>query len=127
MSFVSGIENIVDVVADWAVDAIEQVVNILAPDGRPFGYEPVDEEDQIENYLQLKGNPQAWTAFINERATKISQDLQTNGLQEDDILSVHPFDIAARYAMNYAAAMEAKLGKKLPKDNELAEAANAGL
>lgn len=112
MSYIiKDLEEAVDVVSDWAVKVILEVTNVLSPDGRPFGYVEQSDEEQLNDYFLLKGNPEAWATKIGEIAGDISKKLSDSQVPEDDILSIHPIDIAQKWAISYSVEMESKLEK----------------
>lgn len=97
-------ERIADEVAGWGIEYVNRIVASLSPDGRPFGMEVSSEREQLRVYVQLKGNPQAWMNWIRQKTQFIQNALA--GLPEDKILSVHPGDIALRFAYIYSSRME---------------------
>lgn len=105
-------EEVKDIVSDWAVDIIQEVVRALIPDGRPFGFEEQDMEEQLNEYIMFRGNEDAWIGFIQDKSMLIQQKLTDAGVSPDLIASVHPFDIAAKYAVSYSAYMETELSKR---------------
>lgn len=112
MSYIiKDLEEAVDVVSDWAVKVILEVTNVLSPDGRPFGYVEQTDEEQLNDYFLLRGNSQAWAEKIGGIAGDITKKLTDSQVPEDDILSIHPMDIAQKWAINYSTEMEAKLEK----------------
>lgn len=112
MSYIiKDLEEIVDVVADWAVETVLEVTRALSPDGRPFGYVAQTDEEQLNDYFLLKGNPEAWATRIGEIAGDITKKLTDAQISPDEIMSVHPMDIAQKYLISYSCEMEAKLEK----------------
>ena len=115
-SFIADQEEIVDEVAKWGVAYVNQVVDAISPDGRPFGMEPKTEEQQLLDYINnYRGNPDAWANRIRTTATQIQQMLLQKGVTPDKIPSVHPFDIAEDMAMDYSIRMENLLAKTQDK------------
>lgn len=112
MTFISELEEITEEVSDWAVDIIQDVVKALMPDGKPWGYVALSDEDQIQNYLALRGQPEAWIRFIGEQAAEITNKLTDAGLPPDKIAEAHPFDIASKFAIAYSSEMERELRKR---------------
>lgn len=126
VSFIADQEEIVDEVARWAVAYVNQVVDALAPDGRPFGLEPKSEEQQLLDYINnYRGNPDAWANRIRTTATQIQQMLLQKGVTPDKIPSVHPFDIAEDMAMDYSIRMENLLAKTQDKARKGSEVATS--
>ena len=105
-----------DVVASSAKD-IEWLLDVLMPDGRPFGMEPLTEAEQIERYMKagLHDNMEAALAFIREKAAQIAALLQRFGVPSEQAASAHPYDIAIVASLTWSAEMEKKLGKRVLK------------
>lgn len=110
--FLEQSDEVIEEVSQWAVDMIKEVADALNPSGKPFGHVEDDIEDQIIEYIPLRGNQEAWLSFIDEKAQQITKRLQDAGVGNDAILSVHPYDIAAKYAINYSAYMEEEIRKR---------------
>lgn len=110
-TYIDTLEQVIETVSDYAVQAVVDVTAALAPDGRGFGQVPETEEAQIEAYMKLRGDPMAWGDFIFSAAQEIEQKLAESAVSPDLIASVHPFDIAQKYAIQYSADMEKKLSK----------------
>lgn len=112
MSFITDLEELVDEVSDWASDTIQNIVSLLSPDGKPFGVEELSDDEALEAYLMIRNNPDAWLNFINEKATYVINRLTQEGLGQDSISAVHPYDIAINYAYRYSAEMESLYRKR---------------
>lgn len=109
-TFVDMLEEAVEEISDWGVKYVEEILDVLSPDGRAFGMEKLSEEDQLKLYAQeLEGNEQAWADWINTRVEKIQELLAKSGLDENAILSVHPYDIVQRAAIVYSDKMRRRL------------------
>lgn len=109
MSFITDNEEVIDEVSDWAVEAIQEIVDALMPDGKPFFKELATEEDEFLEYLSLRGNGEAWAKWLAEQAGNIITELQDSGVEADLIASVHPIDIAISYAVAWSSDMESKI------------------
>lgn len=110
MSFVSELEEDVDTVVEWGTRIVEEAVQALSDKGRPFEYEPKSNADKLEEYTTtLRGNPEAWFMWIDQRAQEIIGRLMKANLAPELIASVHPYDIAYFMAHKYSAEMESKL------------------
>lgn len=114
MTFIDLLESVIDIVSDAAVKQIESVTTALAPDGRGFGLTFQTDDEMIADYMQLRGNPQAWGDYIFSAVQQIEQKLSESALDPQAIASVHPFDIAQKAAIQYSAEMEGKLKKAHP-------------
>ena len=112
MSFISEIETVVEEVADWGADLVERAVNALAPDGRPFGYVELDDQEQILAYMDMRGNPEAWAKYIGDLAGQLMMKLQEAAVPPDEIKAIHPIDIAIKFAIQYSYDMEALIARK---------------
>lgn len=112
MSYISELEILEEKVSDWAVDLIMDIYNLLCPDGRPYNWVEQDMDEQLNEYQLVRGDPQAWAKKILDDATAISQKLLDSGLRDDQIVSVHPFDIAQKFALEYSINMEKEIAKR---------------
>lgn len=118
-TFIDSAEHIVDEVAEWGIEFVEKVVDSLAPDGRAYGMEKRSQKELVREYNEsLRGNPDAWRQWIEERATRIVTLLQEQQVPEEEIVSVHPYSIAEKYAVAYSAQMERRLRKEEEKARE---------
>lgn len=113
MTYVDQLERVTDEVSDWAVGIIQRVYETLAPDNRGWDEVLQSEEDQLNDYIMLRGNPEAWGQYLYELAEDISTKLMDAGLPSDDIASVHPWDLAQKFALDYSVRMEKLLDKKV--------------
>lgn len=105
-SFPEFTEEVEDSVLEWAVDMAESIVAALTPDGRPFGEVLKPEEQQVEEYKAIRDDPDAWAMKIRGWVAKTVQTAQAIGVQEADMASIHPYDIAQAFAYQYAEKME---------------------
>lgn len=114
-TFIDELEDIIDTVSDWCVDVVNQAVSTLAPDGRPFMTETKSESEQLQLYMSFinSPDPQAMLAsYIVAKASEIANKLAASNISPDKILSVHPYDIAARHVIIWSAKMEDLLRKR---------------
>lgn len=116
-SDIDRLEQAQKMVADWAVTAIQRIVDILTPDGRPYGYTEQTMDKQLVDYIALRGNEQAWGQYILDSAQNIAKKLVDSGLDQETMLSVHPWDIAAKYAAQYSIEMETELRRRARHGN----------
>lgn len=110
-NYIDQLEQLVETVSYWAVSTILETVQAISPTGRGLFQTTQSDEEMVEDYMQLRGNAIAWGTYIMDAAQAIEQKLVDSGLGPDDIASVHPFDIAQKYALAYSADMEAKIDK----------------
>lgn len=100
-------------VAKWAAEYVTGVVTALAPDGRAFGQVKLNEDEEMQLYVRnLRGNPDAWRDWIDERVQKVKEMLQTSGLSPEDTAKAHPYDIVQAFALNYSKRMERLLNEE---------------
>ena len=111
-SFVSDAEQVADEIADWVSAVVDDIVQYLSPGGRPFGEQKLTPAMELEQYLEMRGDPDAWVQFIDMHAQHIIQRISGEGVNPEIVVSLHPYDIAVNYAINYSAKMEAMYRKK---------------
>lgn len=109
---IKDLEETVDVVADWAYLTIQKIVEVLSPDGRPFGYTELTDEEQLNEYYVYRGDAELWQSKLAETVDDIVKRLSESQLTPEQISSVHPMDIAQKYLIDYSAEMEILLEKK---------------
>ena len=107
MSYVTELEEDIEAVTTWAYDIVNQVVDVLAPDGRQFELMPKTEQEQIDEYLKVRGNLNGWTTWIQSQAQAITESLKASGLDDKQMSTLHPWDMAINLAARYSAKMEA--------------------
>lgn len=105
-TFIDEVEILVDILTEWSEDYIDQLLEGLAPDGRPFGTHAQTKEEQLEEYQTIKGSPDRWWQYVDGMAKALMEKLQANGLSPDQIAAVHPYDIAFKRAIAYSVEME---------------------
>ncbi len=113
-SFVDEAEEIVDIVADWAEEIIEDAVSRLSTKGRPFMQREKSEAEQLKEYMTLLSSPDpqaSFLAYIDGKARDIITRLINSGVPEEEIVTIHPYDIAARHTIIWSAEMEALRAK----------------
>lgn len=106
MSFVTDMDEIVDSVSDWASELVDDIVMALSPDGKPFQERKMSKQEQVAEYLQIRGDPAQWQLWIDARAQAIVNHFMAEGLDPSTLESIHPYDIAISYAIDYSAKME---------------------
>lgn len=113
MSFMNEIEEVEDEVADWAVKVIQEIVDVLRPDGRPYRMQKDSLEKQLTDYtVMVLGGPEAILAVMEEDANFIIKKLEDGGIEANLILTVHPYDLAMRLLLVHSAEMEDELRKR---------------
>jgi hypothetical protein len=106
-SLIENFDEVTEVVAQWGAKYVDEMVRVFSPDGRALGMEKLSEAEEIERYMrELRGNSEAWANWIREKVSLIKGELTKSGLSEEIILSVHPYDVAERFAIVYSSRME---------------------
>lgn len=111
MTYIDSLEEVADIVSEWAANIVDATIDSLAPDGRPFGMQELTETEQIAQYMNLRGNSDAWSTWITDRVKSITDRLTSQGIDEQQISEVQPFDIVESFAIDYSARMEKLIGK----------------
>ena len=125
-SFVDDVELIADEIADWVAVTVNDTVRYLSPNGRPLGEQKMTPEEQLISYLQMRGNVMAWQQFIDGYAQQIIQRVSSEGVNPEVIASIHPYDLAVAFAVDYSARMEKLYRRKGGMVNEAVTIAEAG-
>lgn len=108
-SFIDQIESVVDDVSDWAVETVDRITKALSPDGRPFDEVKKTKAQLMAEYMELRGNPEAWVQWIDSKVVEIMTYLTGEGIDQEYMAGVHPYSIAISYAIDYSARMERML------------------
>ena len=112
-TFIDELESIVDEVSTWMAEQVTRVTKALAPDGRPFGSDKVDIEQQLDEYRRIRNSPELWTAWINAKSGEIQNELTTSGVDIEAIGVINPQQLAISYAQVYSQRMEKELNKRM--------------
>ena len=115
MSYIDELEEIEEVVAKWAVDTINMAVATISPNGRPFGYVEQTDEEQLDEYFALRGDPEAWAKYIGDLILQSNQKLADAGLSPEQIKAVHVEDTVQKATAMYSYNMEQLLEKNRGK------------
>jgi len=113
-TFIDELEDIVDIVADWCAEVVNDTVAKLSTNGRPFMMSEKDPQQQLAEYMILINSPDPQMAFVNYidgKARDIIARLMASNIPENEIVSIHPYDIAARHVIIWSAEMEALRAK----------------
>lgn len=107
-------EAALDDVVTKAVSYVDYLMEVLMPDGRPFGMNPKPVEQQLQDYIQggYRDNPEACKMKIRELVGQVSQMLQAFGVPPEQAAQVLPYDIAESAALQWSAQMEKLLQEK---------------
>ena len=106
MNFIRDNEKIAEEVSEWAVDAINAIVETIMPDGVPFGMSEADEVEQVQQYMKFRGSLEAWKGWIAERSLLVIEQLAASGVSEESIAMINPVAIAEQFAVQYSIDME---------------------
>lgn len=109
MSYLSTLEEVEELLTDWAVEIIEEVVNTLSPDGKPFAMEEQTVEEQIDEYLLIRDDPNKMFNWMIKQYEFFAQKLSESGLDEAQVKQVHPHDVIIRLTAHYVDQMERRL------------------
>lgn len=128
-SFVARAEGLAHDVAVEAARTVNQIVDMLMPDGRPFGQEKMSLEAQVADYIETgwRDDPMVASKWMTEKATIVIPDmLKKFGLTPQQIAAVHPWDIAISAAIAKSAKMEKEILKRQgPEPERIAPADEA--
>ncbi len=109
-TFIDELEDIVDIVSEWCVEVINDAVDKLSTNGRPFMMSEMTPQKQLEEYMKLIDSPDPQMAFVNYidgKARDIINRLMSSNIPENEIVAIHPYDIASRHTIIWSAEMEA--------------------
>jgi hypothetical protein len=110
-TYMSDLESVIDVVADWMVKTVNLVTETLMPDDRPFGHVEQSPQEQLDEYFKFRGNQEAWAVYIGDLINQSNKKLQDSGLNPEQIQAVHVEDIIQKTALMYSYEMEELLRK----------------
>ena len=109
-SLVQDVDQIIDEVAQWAIDIIMEAIDKFTLKSGPFGFVKLTPEEQLVEYSNYRGNAQAWYSRIESTAQGLIGQLKTAGIPEDQIATLAPYNIAflvtAKYDMDMRELME---------------------
>ncbi len=106
VNFIRENEQVAEEVSDWAVGAINAIVETIMPDGVPFGMSEASEVEQVEQYMKFRGSPEAWKGWIADRALLVVTQLASSGVSEEAVAMINPVAIAEQFAVGYSIDME---------------------
>lgn len=112
-TYIDTLEEVAEEVSQWAIELIENVIKVIAPDGRPFDSIPKSPEEELNDYLKIRGNEQGWQEWLNLQELQIVQQLTTAQVPQEEIALIQPTLIALSHARRYSARMEKMLKDKL--------------
>jgi hypothetical protein len=109
------VDEIVEEVAQWAVDSIEHALDQILGSGRPIGSPKKSEREQVVEYMKIKGNPDAWRQWMAETDADLRDRMgvvfEAMQVPPEFIAAIHPFDIVVREAVAYSRRMERLLAE----------------
>jgi hypothetical protein len=112
-TFVDDIESIALVTAEWAKGYIKDIVETLAPNGRPFGRELKSTDEQLDEYRLIRNDVAAWSMWIQTRSEQITNMLMGSGVAPEQLSVINPLRIAASFALDYSIRMERLLNERM--------------
>src|SRR3990170_2427470 len=84
-SFTQEAEEYIELVSDWAVTAVKEITEALLQDGRPFDTVELAMEEQIRDYLEIRGNSKGWQSHLKDLVDKVLNRLEEAGISQDKI------------------------------------------
>ena len=105
-TFVDELEEVVEEVATRLAEDIANIVDTLAPDGRPFGQELKSTEEQLADYRIIRNDVEAWKVWVSNKALEISTQLKLGAVSEDKVVALNPLRIALAFMLDYSSKME---------------------
>ena len=117
------VEEVLDDVVAQAMSDMDWLLDVLMPDGRPFGMEIKTEEDQLQEYLAegYHDNVDACANWIRMRVVALNQMLMEFGVAPELVASIHPYDIVEAAALVWSSKMEALYKKKAQEIARMAQ------
>lgn len=104
------LEEVVKIVSDRLSKLVtDAIIALTGGDGVPFDWEELDKREEIENYKLLKGSPDAFNNYIEQKAQGFIQKLKDLGLDDEQIHSIRPYEIVLVAVLNWSVKMEKKL------------------
>lgn len=115
-SYIEVLEDVALEVSQWAEEFTDNIIEAVSPDKRPFDSVPTSETDDLNKYLEIRGNPNAWIQWIGLQEYSITNQLYSAQVPDDEIALISPRKLAEAYALAYSAKMEKLLVKKLSNE-----------
>lgn len=112
-TFIDELEAVVEEVAERAAREIQEIVDTLAPDGRPFGQDRKSLEEQLIEYRNIRNDTAAWKLWISNKALEITGKLQVDGIDQEKINALNPLRIAIAFMVDYSTRMEKELQERM--------------
>lgn len=106
MTYIDELESVQDEVVNELIDLVTKTVDIIAPDGRGFLQEEKTEQEQLQEYLSVRGDVNNWREWINGTESSIVQELLNKGIPQEYIGVIRPREIASSYAVEWSKKME---------------------
>ena len=108
-SLVDDLQDVIDEVADWSIKAILGAIDQFTLNSAPFDHVEKPREVQIDEYLAIRGNAQAWYSRLEDTAQTLIGQLKEMGLPEGEIAKLSPYTIAFKVQAKYHLDMEKML------------------
>lgn len=106
-------EQLVEDTGKWGADYVKNMIELLAPDGRPFGTEKKSEDEMLEEYRTIRNDVEAWKLWIGNKASIITNMLSGSGVNPEYLTVINPMKIASQFALDYSIKMEALLEERM--------------
>lgn len=107
------LEQLVQDTAEWGANYVKNMIDLLAPDGRPFGAEKKSEDELLDEYRTIRNDVEAWKMWIANKATIITNMLSGSGVSPEYLTIINPTKIATQFALDYSIKMESKLKERM--------------
>jgi hypothetical protein len=109
-AFADEMDELVEEIAGWAADSIEEALDAIMGNDRPIFTEKKSEREQVTDYLKMRSDPMAWQQWMQERDEELRERIgvvfEAMQVPPEFIASIHPFDIVVRQALVYSRRME---------------------
>ena len=106
MSYIDEAEKITEEVASKLIEIINLTADTIAPDGRGFLQAEKTDQEQLAEYLEIRGDVNKWREWINNTESAIVQELLMKGVPQEYIGSIKPRVLAGQYGTSWSAKME---------------------
>lgn len=108
-------EALLDDVSQKVADEMEAILEVLMPDGRPFGMVQKSLDEQVNDYVSqgYHDNVAACENKIRMTALQIIQMLSQYGVPPEQIATLRPYAIAEAAILEWSAKMERLLKERI--------------
>lgn len=108
-------EALLDDVAEKVAEEMEAILEVLMPDGRPFGMVQKSLDEQVNDYVAqgFHDSVPACENKIRMTALQIIQMLAQYGVPPEQIATLRPYAIAEAATLEWSARMERLLNERI--------------